>query len=102
MRNTYIVTVDGEERLRFSADLSQAAEPLMIIGEDGEKLPTPYCTGDARHNQDMAAELLNNWLWSEGGEAWGESEDWASMAPSEVLELVPEHLRTIAARKEEK
>ena len=68
----YIVTVDGAERLRFEMDPNQAAAP--ITWDDGD--PTPFQTANARHRPAEAAELLNDWLRSQGGEAWGEDEEW--------------------------
>ncbi len=77
MTNTsYEVTIDGDARLTFQANLADAAAPITVIADDGyELLSTPFQTADARHDANRAARLLNDWCRSEGGEAWGEDED---------------------------
>lgn len=76
MRQTYSVTVGGEERLRFRADLVEASAPIRIVGANGTSRPTPFQTANARHQECEAAELLNRWCRSEGGECWEEDEDY--------------------------
>ncbi len=65
----YICTVDGQERMTFSGDFAQASSPLLIDGNS-----TPFQVADARHSPARAADLLNDWCRSEGGEAWGQNE----------------------------
>lgn len=71
MKTTYRVMVNGSERLNFSADFDQAASPILMDG-DG----TPFQVADARHNPVEAAEILNGYCHSEGGEAFGDDETW--------------------------
>jgi hypothetical protein len=40
MKKIYRVFVGDNERLRFSADLTQAAAPICIIDEDGDEIQT--------------------------------------------------------------
>lgn len=44
--NTYIVKVDGVERMRFSANLAEASAPILLEGD-----ATPFQTADARHDE---------------------------------------------------
>jgi len=70
---TFVVRVDDRERLRFEADLSRADLPLWWI-DNGESIGAPMQTADVMHDAVEAASALNDWLRSEGGEAWGEDE----------------------------
>lgn len=70
MKTTYQVKVGKTIRLTFDGDFSQASSPLTIDGNS-----TPFQVADARHRPATAAEILNNWCRSEGGEAWGEDEE---------------------------
>lgn len=73
MRHIYTCTVDGELRLTFSADLADGSSPIRWDGDEGEDRPTVFQAADARSPRD-AAELLNEWLNSEGGAAWEDGE----------------------------
>jgi hypothetical protein len=72
---TYAVTVNGEERLQFYADLSNAASQVTYLDSFGDWCPTPFQTADGRHSEEELAELLNGWLYAEGGAAWDAGED---------------------------
>ena len=69
---TYRVLVNGEERLRFSADFASPESPLIITA--------PFQVADVRHCPIEAARLLNDWLRS--GEMWGHKEQIV-VAPEE-------------------
>ena len=75
MRREYQVMVGREERMRFVADFSEASSNIAIVGDEGPQ-STPYQVADARHRPSEAASLLNDWCRSQGGEAWGEGEEW--------------------------
>lgn len=70
MKTTYQVKVGKTVRMIFEGDFAQANSPLTIEGTS-----TPFQVADARHRPSKAAEILNGWCRSEGGEAWGEDED---------------------------
>ena len=72
---TYTVIINNETRLRFEADLAQATAPLVIIDEDDAREVTPLQTTDAAHTARGAACIINSWLRSEGGAAFGEDEE---------------------------
>lgn len=74
MKTVYEAKVGGDVRLVFRADFAQASSPIEIEGEDGFN-STPYQVADARHKVREAADMLNGWCYSQGGEAWGEDED---------------------------
>lgn len=67
---TYEIRVDGECVATFEADLAQASAPITLAGRT-----TPFQTADARHDSWRAAELLNRWCASEGGEIYSEDDD---------------------------
>lgn len=68
----YIVLVDGEERLRFEGNFTQASSPITIEGGG-----TPFQVADARHFPRRAVDLLYHWLKSEAGvPPWGEDEEY--------------------------
>lgn len=58
--------------MTFSADFVQASSPILLEGDS-----TPFQVADARHREREAAELLNGWCRGQGGEAWGEGEDFS-------------------------
>lgn len=72
MRTTYTVKVNSETRLRFTADLADASAPLMIV--DCTEC-TPLNTSHASHTAVGAARVVNGYLWSQGGAAFGDDEE---------------------------
>jgi hypothetical protein len=75
----YAIKINGEVRVQFSANFSQCDSPIELDGKS-----TPFQVADARHDAENAAELLNKWCRSEGGEIYGDDE------VLEVVELAPE------------
>lgn len=77
MIQTYVVTVDGQERLRFRADFTNSGFPLLIVDPqaDTEKMTT-ISVRDATHRPHNAARMLNDWCEAQGGGCWGGDEDW--------------------------
>ena len=69
----YTARVNGDDRLNFRGDFAQASSPLEIGGDEGFQ-STPFQVADARHRPAIAAEILNDWCRSQGGEAWSEDE----------------------------
>lgn len=68
---TYNVLVNGDTRMTFEADFAQASDPILLNGSS-----TPFQVADARHEPIRAARMLNDWCRAEGGEAWGEEEEF--------------------------
>ena len=78
MYTKYRVTVDGETRLEFEADLTQASAKITIDG-----VPTPFRTANASHQAISAARCINEWHYSEGGASFGIHENWIVTASGE-------------------
>lgn len=55
---TYSATFANGESVRFQADLSQAAAPILVEDGDGNWCHTQWQTADARHDAERAAMLL--------------------------------------------
>lgn len=70
MKTTYQVKVGKTVRMTFEGDFAQASSPLTIEGNS-----TPFQVADARHRPTKAADVLNGWCRSEGGEAWSDDEE---------------------------
>lgn len=68
---TYIISVDGNERATFSANFAEASSPILIDGRS-----TPFQVADARHRETRAAQILIDWCRSQGGPIVDEDEDW--------------------------
>jgi len=66
---TYKIKVNGEVAATFEANFNQAGSGIELNGR-----ATPYQVSDAKHDPDNAAELLNGWCFSEGGEIWGDDD----------------------------
>jgi hypothetical protein len=66
----YNCVVGGSVRMSFEGDFRQASSPVTIDGNS-----TPFQVADFRHYPKVAADKLNEWCRSEGGEAWGEDEE---------------------------
>mgnify|MGYP001284774655 CR=1 FL=1 len=59
---TYQINVDGEPVATMTADFAQASSPILMDGES-----TPYQVADARHRKIVAAEMLLQNVWLNGG-----------------------------------
>jgi len=59
---TYSIKVNGEAVATFSANFNLASSGIELNGRS-----TPYQVADAKHDPDIAAELLNGWCHAEGG-----------------------------------
>ena len=66
---TYSIKVNGEAVATFSANFNLASSSIELNGRS-----TPYQVADAKHDPDIAAELLNGWCHSEGGSIWLDSD----------------------------
>jgi hypothetical protein len=67
--DSYKILVNGVEAATISANFAQASCAIELNGK-----ATPYQVADAKHDPDNAAELLNGWCFSEGGEIWGDDD----------------------------
>jgi len=76
---TYSITVKGEVRAQFVADLTRASEPIYILHDHGvshNRESTPFQTSDARHREREAARLIIGYCASEGGPCVEDGEEW--------------------------
>lgn len=67
---TYRAIFNNQTAFTFQANFADAADPILLDGDS-----TPFQVADFRHSEHQAALGLNEWLRSEGGEAWGEEDD---------------------------
>lgn len=60
----FIVKLDDGSKFEMSADLVQASAPISanFHGGDDDWQNTPYQTADARHDEDAAAKLVNDYF----------------------------------------
>ncbi len=68
--DSYKILVNGNEAATITANFAQASCGIALDGQS-----TPFQVADARHDPDIAAELLNNWCHSQGGEIWGDDDE---------------------------
>ena len=66
----YKIFVNGHNVATMTANFAQASCQILIDGQ-----PTPFQVADAKQDPDIAAEMLNNWCHSQGGEIWGDDDD---------------------------
>jgi len=62
---TYKIKVNGEVAATFEANFNQAGSAIELNDR-----ATPYQVADAKHDPDIAAELLNKWCHAEGSSIW--------------------------------
>ena len=67
----YSIQIAGTERAIFEGDFSNASSPIFLNGNS-----TPFQVADSSHSPRKMAEKLNRWCFSEGGEIWGENEEF--------------------------
>jgi hypothetical protein len=64
MRDTY---QNPETGIEIDADFSQSASPIRWRPIDEERWRgTPFQTADARHNPNIAIEIIDEWLEMQG------------------------------------
>ena len=72
----YKVLIGKREIFAFEMDTSDAAAMIVLEGD-----VTPFQTETVGHSEIHAAELLNDWMRSQGGGYWDDGEDF------EVVEI---------------
>jgi hypothetical protein len=68
--NDYSILANGNKVATMTANFAQASCPILLDGQS-----TPFQVADAKHDPGTAAEMLNNWCHSQGGEIWGEDDE---------------------------
>ena len=68
--NDYSILANGNKVATMTANFAQASCPILLDGQS-----TPFQVADAQHDPGTAAEMLNRWCFSQGGEIWGEDDE---------------------------
>jgi hypothetical protein len=78
----YEIHVNGEVVATFEADFKQASDTIELDGR-----ATPFQVADAKHDVNVAAELLNGWCHSEGGSIWKDGDKVKVREYPEITEV---------------
>jgi hypothetical protein len=79
---TYKIKVNGEVTATFEANFNQAGSGIELNGR-----ATPYQVSDAKHDPDIAAEMLNGWCHSEGGSIWQDGDHVRVVELPDITEI---------------